>query len=63
LHTYIYRQVKNFTLDVIDLQGDTGNYLNLALVSPKNKDLTKICIWQGEPLLYTWEINLVIFNY
>jgi len=63
LHTYIYRRVKNFTLDVIDLQGDTGNYLNLALISPQNKDLTKICIWQEEPLLYTWEINLVIFNY
>lgn len=63
LDIYIYRrEVTNFTLNT-SLPADTGALLQVALISPLNKDLRKGCIWQKEPLLYEWKINLVIFNY
>ncbi|XP_011701290.1 PREDICTED: uncharacterized protein LOC105457985 [Wasmannia auropunctata] len=53
------RKVKNFTLDVF-VPGYTGYYLNVTLISPRNKDLRQICIWTGEPLIYQWSINLAV---
>ncbi|EGI59497.1 PREDICTED: uncharacterized protein LOC105151892 isoform X1 [Acromyrmex echinatior] len=51
--------VKNFTLDIF-LPANTGDILRLGLISPRNKDLQQKCIWQGEPILYSWTIRLKI---
>ncbi|KYN00916.1 hypothetical protein ALC62_08142 [Cyphomyrmex costatus] len=51
--------VKNFTLDVF-LPANTGDSLHLELISPRNKDLQQKCIWQGEPILYSWIIGLKV---
>ncbi|KAL0118248.1 hypothetical protein PUN28_009121 [Cardiocondyla obscurior] len=50
-------QMTNFTLN-ISIPPDTGTNLRVALISQQNKDFKKGCIWQGEPQLFTWTIDL-----
>ncbi|XP_018352560.1 PREDICTED: uncharacterized protein LOC108754623 [Trachymyrmex septentrionalis] len=54
--------VKNFTLDIY-LPANTGSVLHLGLISPRNKNLQQKCIWQGEPILYSWTIRLKVVRF
>ncbi|XP_011862804.1 PREDICTED: uncharacterized protein LOC105559258 [Vollenhovia emeryi] len=56
------RKMTNFTLD-ISMHADTYPSFLVSLISQLNKDLTKGCLWEGEPLLFTWKIDLDVHRH
>ncbi|XP_077280262.1 uncharacterized protein LOC143907378 [Temnothorax americanus] len=50
-------KMTNFTLD-ITLPPDTGVSLKVFLISQRNKDRSKGCLWQTELPLFVWTIDL-----
>lgn len=57
-----YRQLTNFTLNT-SLPVYTGLFLEVALISPRSKDLWEGCAWKGEKFIINRLIQLVIFSY
>lgn len=50
-------KITNLTLDT-SLPINTGNSLELALISPQNNNQEKGCIWRREPFIDRWLIHL-----